>query len=117
MVDRIAVPINYIELVDGDPKIAGTRLHVAFIGNMIVRLGESIDWVLENYPFLTLSQIHAALAYYYDHQEALDAWLDQPISEELLEESRKRREELKARYERMQAEKAQSAANDNEGQT
>jgi len=27
----------------------------------------------EQYPHLSLAQIHAALAYYYDHQEELDA--------------------------------------------
>ncbi len=34
------------------------------------------DWspaaLHEQYPFLTLGQIHSALAYYWDHQAALD---------------------------------------------
>lgn len=110
---RTAAPLNYIEVVDGDPRIVGTRMKVAFIGNLVARLGESVEQVLESYPFLTYSQIHAALAYYYDHKVELDAWLDEPIPEEVLEQSRNHREELRARYERIQAERA---ANDNQGQ-
>jgi uncharacterized protein (DUF433 family) len=33
------------------------------------------------YPHLSLAQIHAALAYYYDHQEALDAQIERDLQE------------------------------------
>ncbi|MEX0865896.1 MAG: DUF433 domain-containing protein [Pirellulales bacterium] len=39
------------------------------------------------YPHLSLAQIHAALAYYYDHQEVLDADIERSI--ELAEELRR----------------------------
>lgn len=35
--------------------------------------GQSAEAVQASYPHLTLAQIHAALAYYYDHQQELDA--------------------------------------------
>jgi hypothetical protein len=34
--------------------------------------GESPDEVLAHFPHLTLSDVHAALAYYYDNREAID---------------------------------------------
>lgn len=114
METRVAAPINYIEIVDGDPRITGTRMKVAFIGNLIVRLGETVESVIRAYG-LTYSQVHAALAYYYDHKQALDDWLDQPVSEEILEEARRHRADLLARHERMKAEKAQERTDTPEG--
>ncbi len=32
-----------------------------------------VDWIAENYP-LTHAQIHAALAYYYDHQAEIEQY-------------------------------------------
>jgi len=43
--------------------------------------------IQENYPHLSLAQIHAALAYYYNHKAEIDA---------LLEEWDKEYEELRA---------------------
>ena len=34
--------------------------------------GQSAEAVQASYPHLTFAQIHAALAYYYDHQQELD---------------------------------------------
>ena len=35
--------------------------------------GSSVEDLHEDYPFLTFGQIHAALAYYWDHKEIVDA--------------------------------------------
>ncbi len=32
----------------------------------------SADDIHRNHPYLTLAQIHSALAYYYDHQQEID---------------------------------------------
>jgi uncharacterized protein (DUF433 family) len=34
--------------------------------------GWTADMILENHPHLMPAQVHAALAWYYDHQEAMD---------------------------------------------
>ena len=64
-------PINYIEIRDNRARIAGTGIKVANIAIMVVKLNTSIDWIVENYD-LTPAQIHAALSYYYDHQEEIE---------------------------------------------
>jgi uncharacterized protein (DUF433 family) len=33
----------------------------------------SAEDIARQYPYLSLSEIHSALAYYYDHQEAIDS--------------------------------------------
>ena len=35
--------------------------------------GSSVEDLREDYPFLTFGQIHAALAYYWDHKEIVDS--------------------------------------------
>ena len=35
--------------------------------------GSSVEDLHEDYPFLTFGQIHAALAYHWDHKEIVDA--------------------------------------------
>ena len=35
--------------------------------------GSSVEKLHEDYPFLSFGQIHAALAYYWDHKEIVDA--------------------------------------------
>ena len=72
----VIAPINYIEIRNGRPVIAGTGLKVAIIANMIVHHDVSIEWILENYD-VTAAQIHAALSYYYDHAEELDRFVQE----------------------------------------
>jgi uncharacterized protein (DUF433 family) len=38
--------------------------------------GFSPEEIHEQYPDLSLAQIHAALSYYYDHQQAIDAYIE-----------------------------------------
>ena len=39
---------------------------------MLAQRGESPDEILTHYPHITLSDVYAALAYYYDNRQAVD---------------------------------------------
>lgn len=57
----------------GKPRIEGHRIRVQDIAVAYEQLGLSADAICDNYAGLTLAQVHAALAYYHDHREAIDA--------------------------------------------
>ena len=67
---------NYIVQEDGicggHPRIVGTRLKVLHIALEYERLGWTPDQICEAHPGVTLSQVHAAVSYYYDHQQEID---------------------------------------------
>jgi uncharacterized protein (DUF433 family) len=71
-----AAPIYHICLDDrGVAYIAGTSMKVAYVAVDAYTWGMTPHQIQENYPKLSLSQIHAALAYYHDHQAEIDAQL------------------------------------------
>ena len=55
----------------GKPHIAGRRLTVQNIVIWHEQMGYSVDEIANEYD-LTLAQIYAALAYYYDHKSTID---------------------------------------------
>ncbi len=55
----------------GMPCITGTRIRVLDIASLHNQ-GLSAAEILQAYEFLTLGQVHAALAYYFDHKSELD---------------------------------------------
>ena len=55
----------------GKPRIAGRRITVANIAIWHERLGKSADDIATEYD-LTLSDVYAALAYYFDHRAEID---------------------------------------------
>jgi uncharacterized protein (DUF433 family) len=55
----------------GRPRIADTRMTVADITLMYLRLGQSLEEIAGKYD-LPLAAVYAAIAYYYDHQEEID---------------------------------------------
>lgn len=57
---------------NGRPIIAGTTMRVQDIVAGFHHKGYSVDDLLMHYPHLNRAQIHAALAYYYAHQDAID---------------------------------------------
>ena len=59
----------------GTPCIDGTRHRVIDIVADHVAHGYSAAQIVEHSPDLTPAHVHAALAYYYDHQDAMDAAL------------------------------------------
>src|SRR5207253_7218202 len=55
----------------GKPRIAGHRITVQNIAIWHERLGKSADAIAAEYD-LTLADVHAALAYYFDHRADID---------------------------------------------
>jgi uncharacterized protein (DUF433 family) len=71
------ISIEHIVLDDkGVARIAGGRSKVTQIATD-VRNGMSPEMISEAYPHLSLAQIYAALSYYHDHKEELDAQIEQ----------------------------------------
>ena len=89
---RVQVPADYIEttsgVAGGKPCIRGTRTKVSLIARRHEHLGESPDEIVDALPHLTLAGVHAALAYYYDHREEIEAELH-AADEFVLEMARK----------------------------
>jgi uncharacterized protein (DUF433 family) len=57
----------------GKPRVDGTRIRVMDIFIWCERMGCSPEEVVATYPQLTLGDVHAALAYYHDHSEEIEA--------------------------------------------
>jgi uncharacterized protein (DUF433 family) len=55
----------------GKPRIAGHRITVLNIVVWHERIGKSADEIAAEYD-LTLADVYAALAYYYDHRSEID---------------------------------------------
>ena len=57
--------------------------HVKVVEVVVDKLahGSSAEEIHFQYPHLSLSQIHSALAYYHDHQRELDAEIEQRLKE------------------------------------
>jgi uncharacterized protein (DUF433 family) len=68
----------------GKPRIDGHRIRVQDVAVWHERLGLSVDEIVADYD-LTPAQVHAALAYYFDHREEIDRSLaeDQEIADSL----------------------------------
>jgi len=58
------------------------RIRVAQIAMDYLAYGWSADEMCRQHPYLSLSEAHAAMAYYFDHQ----AEIDQEIKDELVQE-------------------------------
>jgi len=70
----VTAPINHIALDErGIAYISGTRIKVSHISIEKNVWGRTPEEIQHGYPHLSLAQIHAALAYYYDHQEEIEA--------------------------------------------
>ncbi len=59
------------EIANGSPVITGTRITVRCIAGYY-QMGMSVDEILISLSHLTASQVHSALAYYFDHQDDVD---------------------------------------------
>lgn len=84
----------------GKPRIAGSRIQVKHVAVMHEREGKSPEEIVSEFPHLTLAGIYAALAYYHDHREEIDAEItaDRAWYEEQREKQPSRlKEALKAR--------------------
>jgi uncharacterized protein (DUF433 family) len=56
---------------NGQPRIAGTRIKVKHVYVWVEQMGMSPAQVVAEYPHLTMAQVHAALAYYWSHQDEI----------------------------------------------
>jgi uncharacterized protein (DUF433 family) len=70
-----AVSSEHIQITPGvcggKPRIAGHRIRVQDVVIWYERQGMSPDEIIYHYPSITLADVHAALAYYYDHLEEI----------------------------------------------
>jgi uncharacterized protein (DUF433 family) len=57
----------------GRPCIAGTRIRVQDIYVWHELQGRSPEEIVTDFKQLSLADVHAALAYYHDHREAIEA--------------------------------------------
>ena len=77
-----AVVSTLIELDEqGVAWISGTRTKVIEVALDKLAHGSSPEEIHLQYPHLSLAQIHAAFAYYYDHQAELDAAIQRSVEE------------------------------------
>jgi uncharacterized protein (DUF433 family) len=74
-------------IAGGKPRIAGHRITVQQIVVWHERMGWSADEIATEFD-LTLSDIYAALAYYFDHREEIDRAIEE--SEAFVEALRQR---------------------------
>lgn len=58
-----------------EPCVAGTRVPVRRIGHLADEAGRSPDVIAERFD-LTVSDVHRALAYYYDHPDEMATYTE-----------------------------------------
>ncbi len=63
-------------IAGGKPRIAGHCITVQNIAIWHERLGRSADEIATEYD-LTLADVYAALAYYFDHREEIDRSIEE----------------------------------------
>lgn len=71
---------------NGTPIIRGTRTTVRAVAEYHQRVGMSADDIVMALPYLRAAEVHAALAYYFDHQSEIDAEIDAENDFEALRE-------------------------------
>ena len=57
----------------GRPRIDGQRIQVEDVAIWQERMGMSPDEIVSEYPSITLADVHAALAYYDENRQRIDA--------------------------------------------
>jgi uncharacterized protein (DUF433 family) len=63
----------------GKPRLSGTRITVADVVLMHLRLGQALEEIAGQYD-LSLAALYAAMAYYYDHQREVDGSIDDDVA-------------------------------------
>ncbi len=70
--DRIRI-VSTPGTCGGKPRIDGHRITVVDIAIAHERMGMSANEIISAYPSITLADVHAALAYYFENREYVDA--------------------------------------------
>jgi uncharacterized protein (DUF433 family) len=65
----------------GVPRIVGTTMKVVELVQGQLAHGWSAEELHFQHPYLSLGQIHSALAYYWDHKEELDQDIAQRLTQ------------------------------------
>lgn len=60
----------------GKPRIAGHRIRVQDVALWHEFQGHAPEEIVGRFPQLTLAEVHAALAYYFDHRESIRAEIE-----------------------------------------
>jgi uncharacterized protein (DUF433 family) len=78
-----SVTHEHIEKAGGEPARLSRlpRIRVAQIVMDYLAHGWSPDEMVRHYPHLTLVETHAAMMYYYDHQDEIDAEIQAELVE------------------------------------
>ncbi len=70
-------PINHIEIRNGQARIAGRNVKVKMVISAFIHgVPATIDEIMEQYN-LSRAQVHAVLAYYYEHKEVIDRFFEE----------------------------------------
>ncbi|MDJ0662049.1 MAG: DUF433 domain-containing protein [Crocosphaera sp.] len=66
---------QYIEITpdtrNGRPHVIGSRITVAEIAIMYLKIGQSLELIAGKYK-LSLASVYAAMSYYYEHQKEIE---------------------------------------------
>ena len=68
----------------GKPCIVGTGIRVWDVFVLHERQGRAPDEIVAAFPHITLADVHAALAYYWDHKQEIDRQMKE--ADEFLEQ-------------------------------
>src|ERR1700730_3619977 len=92
---------EYVTKSEGAYRIADTRVSLDSLVYLF-REGMSAESMVENYPALTLEQVHGALAFYLGNQKEIDRYLaeGQRAAQSQHEQSRQTNAELIAKLQR-----------------
>ena len=76
------VTMSHIVIDDkGVARIAGSRSRVIDVVLDQQAYGMTPEQMHQEHPHLSMAQIHAALAYYYDHKAEIDATIERQLKE------------------------------------
>ena len=67
------------EIRGGEPHLKGTRMTVADIVLVHLRLGQSLEEIAGKYE-VSLASLHAAMDYYFDHRDDIDRRMQEDIA-------------------------------------
>jgi uncharacterized protein (DUF433 family) len=82
-IDPVGHIVRTPGVMSGRPRIKGTRIRVSDIAMFHLIHGQTVDEILDGFPFITAADVHAALAYYFDHANEIAA--DRADDEEFVE--------------------------------
>jgi hypothetical protein len=85
----IALKYHHIEKLENQPARLERvpRIRVAQLVMDYLEYGWSVDEMCHQHPYLSHAEAHAAMAYYFDHQEEIDREIREEIEQDEREQS------------------------------